>query len=62
MDHQLSSFTWQSQPLELTEEHWDRCTNDLEYTAWILNELCQSSFNGVRAIMDKRKACRAISK
>jgi hypothetical protein len=51
----LSSFTWKDSQLKLTQERYEDCTTDLEYTAWIVNELCQCRFAPVAKILYENK-------
>ncbi|KAK4234585.1 hypothetical protein C8A03DRAFT_37647 [Achaetomium macrosporum] len=56
----LSSFTWKDSQFKLTQERYEECTTDLEYTAWIVNELCQCRFTPVAKILHENKAVQRL--
>ncbi|KAK4118962.1 hypothetical protein N657DRAFT_650753 [Parathielavia appendiculata] len=56
----LSSFTWKDSQLKLTQERYEEGTTDLEYTAWIVNELCQCRFAPVAKILHENKAVQRL--
>jgi formylmethanofuran dehydrogenase subunit E-like metal-binding protein len=53
----LSSFTWKDSELKLTQERYEEYMTDLEYTAWIVNELCQCRFAPVAKILTCHGRC-----
>ncbi|KAK4118446.1 hypothetical protein N657DRAFT_651292, partial [Parathielavia appendiculata] len=46
--------------LKVTQERYEECTTNLEYTAWVVNKLCQCRFAPVAKILHENKT-RATS-